>query len=329
MGPVRPVKFAGIGSYVPPAVLTNFDLEKIVDTSDSWIVEMTGIRERRVAAKDVATSDLGREAAERCLAAAGVPASEVDLIIVATATPDFGFPATACIIQDAIGATKAAAFDMEIGCAGFIYAVATGAQFISSGAYEKVLVVGADTLTRIVDWSDRSTCCLFGDGAGAALLVPGEEGEGIIGMHLGADGASGDVLSLPAGGARTPASAETIEKRLHFIHMDGKAVFKFAVKTIDSSVRALLAKCGKQPEDIDLLVPHQANLRIIDSACQRFHIPLDRVMVNIEKYGNTSTASVPLALCEALEAGRIKKGDLVVLVAFGAGLSYGSLAVVW
>lgn len=329
MADTRPVKIAGVGSYVPPAVLTNFDLEKMVDTSDAWIVEMTGIRERHVAAKEVATSDLGIEAAKRCLESVGVQASEIDLIIVATATPDYGFPATACVIQNAIGATKAAAFDMEIGCTGFIYAVATGCQFISSGVYEKVLVVGAETLTRVVDWTDRATCCLFGDGAGAALLVPAGEGEGIIGIHLGSDGSGGDFLKLPAGGSRTPATVESVEKHLHFIHMEGKPVFKFAVKVVDSSVRAVLAKCGKKPEDIDVLVPHQANFRIIDSACQRFRIPMDKVMVNIDKYGNTSAASVPIALDEALQAGRIKKGDLVVLVAFGAGLSYGSLAIIW
>ena len=329
MGQVRPVRIAGVGSYVPPDVLTNADLEKMVDTSDAWIVERTGIKERHIAAKDIATSDLAREAALACLRAAGVSAEEVDLVIVASASPDYLFPATACIVQSSIGAKNAAAFDMEIGCTGFIYAMATGAQFVASGVYDNVLIIGAETLSRFVDWSDRGTCCIFGDGAGAALLSPGKEGEGIIGFHLGSDGASANLLTVPGGAAKFPASAETISQGLHYIHMDGKAVFKFAVRTIDAAVTKVLEKCGKKPEDIGLLVPHQANLRIIDSACRRFAIDRERVMVNIEKYGNTSSASVPLALDEALAAGRIKKGDLVVLVAFGAGLSYGALALIW
>lgn len=329
MGPVRPVKIAGVGAYVPPAVLTNFDLEKMVDTSDSWIVERTGIRERHIAGRELATSDLAREAALACLSSAGVAAADVDLVIVSSASPDYAFPATACIVQDAIGAVKAAAFDIEIGCTGFIYAMAAGAQFVASGVYDRVLVIGAETLSRFVNWSDRSTCCLFGDAAGAVLLSPGEEGEGIIGFHLGSDGSSRELLKLPAGLARTPATKETVEQGLHYIHMDGKAVFKFAVKTIDVAIAKVLNKCGKTVKDVDLLVPHQANLRIIDSACQRFDIPRDRVMVNIERYGNTSSASVPLALSEALDENKVKKGDLVVLVAFGAGLSYGSIAVIW
>jgi 3-oxoacyl-[acyl-carrier-protein] synthase-3 len=329
LGAVRPVKIAGVGSYVPPAVLTNFDLEKMVDTSDAWIVERTGIRERHIVSREVSTSDLARAAALKCLGAAGVPAGEVDLIIVASASPDYAFPATACIVQNAIGATRAAAFDVEIGCTGFIYAVATGAQFVGAGVYDKVLVIGAETLTRFTDWGDRTTCCLFGDGAGAALLTPGEEGEGIVGIYLGADGSASDLLKLEAGMARTPATRETVEQGLHYIHMDGKAVFKFAVKTIDLAVTSVLEKCGRKLDDISLLIPHQANLRIINSACQRLAISMDKVMVNIDRYGNTSSASVPLALCEALEEGRIRKGDLVVLVAFGAGLSYGSIAIVW
>lgn len=326
---IRPVRISGMGCYVPPEVLTNFDLEKTVDTSDAWIVERTGIRERHIAGKDVSTSDLAREAALACLENAHAKAEDLDLIIVASATPDHLFPATACIVQAAIGASKAAAFDIEIGCTGFIYALATGAQFVASGVYRKVLVVGAETLSRMVNWSDRSTCCLFGDGAGAALLEEGPEGEGLIGLHLGVDGKSAGLLTLPAGGAKQPASAETLEQGLHYIHMDGKAVFKFAVKTIDSAVTRVLEKCGKSPLDIGVLIPHQANLRIIDSACARLKIPREKVMVNIDRYGNTSSASVPIAMCEALAEGRIKKGDLVVLVAFGAGLSYGSAAIIW
>lgn len=326
---VRPVKISGMGYHIPPHVLTNFDLEKMVDTSDAWIMERTGIRERHIAKRGVSTSDLAREAAVACLEDAGVKADELDLIIVASASPDYMFPATACIVQSAIGATKAAAFDIEVGCTGFIYALAVGSQFVASGLCEKVLVIGAETLSRFVDWGDRTTCCLFGDGAGAALLEEGREGEGLIGFYLGADGSSADLLKLPAGGAKRPASPETVAERLHYIHMDGRAVFKFAVKTMDRAITKLLEKVGKSPEDIDILVPHQANLRIIDSACERFRISREKVVVNIDKYGNTSSASIPIALCEARQEGRINKGDLVVLVAFGAGLSYGSVAIIW
>jgi len=329
LGSTRPVKIAGMGYYVPPHVLTNFDLEKMIDTSDSWIVERTGIRERRLASREVSTSDLAREAALACLKDAGVSPVDIDLIIVASASPDHLFPATACLVQHAIGALNAAAFDMEIGCTGFIYALATGTQYVASGMYKNVLVVGAECLSRLVDWTDRTTCCLFGDGAGAALLAEGQPGEGILGFHLGVDGSGGNLLSLPAGCARMPASKDTLEKRLHHIHMEGKPVFKFAVKIIDSAVTKVLEKCGRSPEDIGVLIPHQANLRIIESACARFGIPRERVMVNIDKYGNTSSASVPIAMCEALAEGRIRKGDLVVLVAFGAGLSYGSAAITW
>ena len=314
---------------MPPDILSNFDLEKMVDTSDSWIVERTGIRERHIAKRGVSTSDLAKEAAVACLKDAGVKAEDIDLIILASATPDNLFPATACVVQSAIGASKAAGFDIAIRSTGFIYALATGAQFVASGMYEKVLVIGAEALSRFVNWGDRSTCCLFGDGAGAVLLEVGTEGEGLIGFHLGVDGSSADLLTLPAGGAKLPASLETVEQGSHFIHMDGKAVFKFAVKIIDSAVTKVLEKVGMTADEIDVLIPHQANLRIIDSACNRFKISKEKVMVNIDKYGNTSSASVPIAMCEARNEGRLKKGDLVVLVAFGAGLSYGSAAIIW
>ncbi len=324
----RVVGIAALGAYVPPHILTNADLEKMVDTSDEWIVEMTGIRERRIASKDTATSDLAIEAGKICLQNAGVTAQEVDLIIVASASPDYMFPATACMVQNGLGASRAAAFDMEIGCTGFIYAMAAGAQFVSAGFYDKVLVIGAETLSRLVNWSDRNTCCLFGDGAGAALLTPAREGAGILGFNLGADGKSASLLSLPAGGSRNPANDRTVSQMMHYIHMDGRAVFKFAVKIMDKSITELMTKCGKEADEIDLLVPHQANIRIIESACARFRIPMEKVMVNIAKYGNTSSASVPMALWEAMGSGRAKKGDLVVLVAFGAGLSWGSMAVI-
>lgn len=317
-----------LGMYVPEKVLTNFDLEKIVDTSDEWIRERTGIRERRLAPENMATSDLAIEAARSCLKASHTDPGEIDLIIVATASPDHAFPATACIVQEAISAKKAAAFDMEIGCTGFIYALAQAHAFVAQGIYDKALVIGAETLSRLVNWEDRNTCVLFGDGAGAALLEPTEAGRGIVGVHLGADGAGQDLLMLPAGLARMPASHETVEKGLHYIHMDGKAVFKFAVKIVEEAVTKVLDKCGKKVDDISLFIPHQANLRIIDSACQRLKIPMDRVFVNIEKYGNTSSASVAIALYEAVSQGRVKEGDLVVLTAFGAGLSWGSVAIV-
>lgn len=329
MSVVRQVKIAAVSSYVPSGVLTNADLERMVDTSDEWILERTGIRTRHVADSQTATSDLAREAALECLSNAGVMPSELDLIIVASATPDHLFPATACIVQQSIGAARAAAFDMEIGCTGFIYAMATGSQFVASGVYEKVLVIGAETLSRFVNWSDRTTCCLFGDGAGACLLVPGEPNQGIIGMSLGADGSSSHLLKLPAGLSRLPASHQTVDAGMHYIHMEGKAVFKFAVKIVAESVTQLLNSCGKSLDDIDLFIPHQANIRIIDSALGRLDIPREKVVINVDRYGNTSSASVPIALSEAVREGRLRRGDLVVLVAFGAGLSWGSLAIIW
>lgn len=325
----KPVRIRAVGKYVPSKVLTNADLEKMVDTSDEWIVERTGIRERRLASDQESTSDMAIQAARNCLCSAGVSPDQIDLIIVASASPDYLFPATACIVQHALGAQRAAAFDMEIGCTGFIYGLVTGAQFIASGLYEKVLVIGAETLSRLTNWADRSTCCLFGDGAGACLLEPGDENEGILAVSLGADGSGSDLLTLPAGCARLPASHSTVDQGLHYIHMEGKAVFKFAVKIVDMAVTSVLQKCGCNVEDIDLLIPHQANVRIINSACERFNMPREKVMVNIDRYGNTSSASVPIALAEALEQGRIQKGDLVVLVAFGAGLSWGAVAIRW
>lgn len=319
----------GLGVSIPPLKLTNWDLEKMVDTSDEWIVERTGIRERRLVTPELCTSDLAAEASLRALEDAGVAPGDVDLVIVASASPDMLFPATACLVQARIGASKAACFDMEIGCTGFVYALVVGSQFVRTGLYDNVLVVGAETLSRITNWKDRNTCVLFGDGAGAALLGPVEGGRGIIASHLGADGSGAGLLCLPAGGARIPASHRSVDEGLHYIHMEGKAVFKFAVKVMNSAVRSVLEKCEKKPEDVDLLIPHQANLRIIDSACEQLGIPRDKVMVNVDRYGNTSSASVPIALWEAVREGRVKEGDLLVLVAFGAGLSWGSVAIRW
>ncbi|MEX1386297.1 beta-ketoacyl-ACP synthase III [Hydrogenibacillus schlegelii] len=318
----------GTGSYVPEKVLTNLDLEKMVDTSDEWIRVRTGIRERRIAAPEQATSDLAYPAALRALEAAGVAPEELDLIIVATITPDTAFPSTANLLQDRLGARRAAAFDLAAACSGFIYAVATAAQFIESGAYRFVLVVGAETLSRIVDWEDRSTAVLFGDGAGAVVMGPVVSG-GLQAFTLGSDGSGGCLLELPAGGSRRPASHETVDQRLHFLKMNGREVFKFAVRIMDEASEAVLVKAGLRKEALDFLVPHQANLRIIESARERLGLPPEKVIVNLDRYGNMSTASIPVALDEAVRSGRIRPGDKVLMVGFGAGLTWGAAIVEW
>lgn len=325
----RAVGIIGLGYHVPDKILTNFDLEKMVETSDKWIVERTGIKERRIAGNNEATSDLAVKAAEKALKDAGVSAEEIDLIIVGTATPDMFFPSVACILQDKLKATKAAAFDLAAGCSGFVYALVTGSQFIKAGLYNKVLVVGAETISKILDWTDRNTCVLFGDGAGAAVLGPVDDGFGILGVELGAEGAGGQHLKLPAGGSRLPASELTVSDKLHYVHMNGNEVFKFAIKVMgEASVKAL-ENAGLEPEDVDCFVPHQANIRIIQSAAKRLKLPLDKVMVNVDKYGNTSAASIPIALKEAVNSGKIKKNDTVVLVGFGAGLTWASCVIKW
>ncbi|MFW6264598.1 MAG: beta-ketoacyl-ACP synthase III [Bacillota bacterium] len=318
----------GIGKYVPPKVLTNSDLEKMVDTSDEWIRSRTGIIERHIVEDDVSTSDIAYEAALKALEDSNITAEDLDLIIVATVTADMAFPATACIIQERLGAKKAATFDLEAGCSGFVYSLAVGAQFIESGLYENVLVIGAETLSKITDWEDRSTCVLFGDGAGAAVLQPADKG-GMLSFDLGADGSGGKSLYLPAGGSLSPSSKTTIEEKKHFIKMEGNQVFKFAVKTMGQASINAIEKAGLKPEDVDLLVPHQANTRIIDAAANRLNLGEDKVFVNLPYYGNTSSASVPIALVEAREAGLIKDGDIIVLVAFGAGLTWASTVIQW
>lgn len=323
------VGILGIGTYVPDKVVTNADLEKIVETSDEWIVDRTGIKERRVVEPGVATSDLATEAACRALADAGVDASEIDLIIVATATPDMFFPSVACLVQDNLKAAKAAAFDLSAGCSGFVYGMVVGTQFIKAGLYKKILVVGAETLSTILDWSDRNTCVLFGDGAGAVVLGETEAGYGILGVNLGADGSGGDLLKLPAGGSRNPASEQTLSQRMHFVHMNGNEVFKFAIKVMGEAAVKALEDAGLTAADVDFLVPHQANIRIIQSAAKRLKLPMEKVIVNVDKYGNTSAASIPLALDEAIKSGRIKKDDVVVLVGFGAGLTWASCVIKW
>lgn len=325
----KSIGFLGLGCYIPEKILTNFDLEKIVNTNNEWIVERTGIKARHIAAPDEATSDMAIKAAEKAIQDAGITSEEIDLVIVATESPDTKFPSTACLVQNAVGAKRAAAFDLSAGCSGFVYGVAVASQMISGGLYKKVLVVGAETLSRIVNWEDRNTCVLFGDGAGAAVIGEVEEGYGILGIDLGADGAGGVHLIQPAGGSRKPASHETIEAKEHFIHMNGNDVFKFAIRIMGKTALRVLEKGGLKKDDIDLLIPHQANIRIIDSAAKRLKLPLEKVMVNVEKYGNTSAASIPIAICEAREQGRLKKGDNVLLVGFGAGLTWASIVLKW
>ncbi len=319
----------GIGTYVPERILANRELESMVNTSDQWIVERSGIRERRIADPGQATSDLALEAAKKALEDAGAIPEEIDLIIVATNTPDTLFPAVGCAVQDRLGAARAGAFDLLAGCTGFIYAISVAAQFINSGMYGKVLVIGAETLSRIVDWGDRNTCVLFGDGAGAVVVGRVPRGYGILHTKLGADGTGGPFLCVPAGGSRLPASRETVDKRLHFVRMNGREVFKFAVRTCGDGSLEALEEAGLSVEDVDFLIPHQANIRIIEAAARRLDLPMDRVLVNVDRYGNTSTASIPLALQEALIQGRIDDGDNIVMTGFGAGLTWAVAVMRW
>lgn len=323
------VGIIGTGYYAPEKILTNFDLEKMVDTSDEWIVERTGIRERRIAEDGVPTSELAFQAAKNALADAKISPEEIDLIIVCTLTSDMVIPSTACLLQDRLGAKRAAAFDLSAACSGFVYGISVGTQFIKSGVYKKVLVVAAETLSKLVDWTDRNTCVLFGDGAGAAVLGEVEEGYGILGIELGSDGAGGEFLTVPASGSLHPATAETVANKLHYIQMNGSEVFKFAIKIMGEAALKALRDAGLSAGDVDCLVPHQANIRIIKSAAKRLHMPMDKVIVNVERYGNTSAASIPIALAEAAKSGKIKKGDIVVLVGFGAGLTWASCVMKW
>ena len=328
--PTRPLSaiIVGTGSQVPERVLTNADLEKMVDTSDQWITERTGMKERHIAAPGEAASDLAVVACEKALAEAKVKPEELDLIIVGTVTGDMPFPSTACILQQRLGAPHAAAFDVSAGCTGFIYALSVARQFISTGAYRTVLVVGVEILSKITDWTDRSTCVLFGDGAGAAVLrASNEPGIGILGTYLAADGRGGQHLYMPAGGSRHPATVETVQQRLHTCKMNGNAIFKVAVRGMADSVRHLLDRAGLKIDDLSLLIPHQANLRIIEATGKLLKFPSERVFVNIAKYGNTSSATTIIALDEARKAGLVHPGDIVMLVAFGAGLTWGGVIV--
>jgi 3-oxoacyl-[acyl-carrier-protein] synthase-3 len=319
----------GVGSYLPERILTNTDLEEMVDTTEDWIVARTGIKERRIALPEQATSDLALIAGERALADAGVSPAELDLVIVATDTPDTIFPSTACLVQDKLGANKAAAFDLAAGCTGFVYALVTGSQFIISGLYRNVLVIGAECLSRIVNWQDRKTCVLFGDGAGAVLLSPVPQGSGLLSSVLRSDGSKGPTLVVPAGGSRLPADKETVEQKLHTIQMDGPEVFKFAVRVMSQVSLEVLSDAGLHSSDIDFFIPHQANIRIIESAARRLDLPMEKVLINLDRYGNTSAASIPIAVAEAVHNGRITKGDHIVMMGFGAGLTWGAAVVKW
>ncbi|MGA7685450.1 MAG: beta-ketoacyl-ACP synthase III [Terriglobales bacterium] len=332
MTSLQRVKISALGTYVPPRLLTNADLEKMVETSNDWIMSRVGIKERHIAEKGVGTSDLAAEAARRALAQRGIEASELDAIIVATVTPDMMFPATACLVQDKIGAQNVWGFDLQAGCSQFVYALQVGAQFVQTGAHKKVMVIGADIMSSIIDYTDRATCVLFGDGAGAVILEPVSEEDGDVGlidfMHE-VDGAGGCSLFMPAGGSLNPASHETVDKRMHYVHQDGAAVFKFAVRKMSEACVGILQRNRLTGDNIDLMIPHQANLRIIQATAERLKLPPEKVLINIERYGNTTGATIPLAMYTAIEEGRLKKGDLVLLAAVGAGFTVGTTLLRW
>jgi 3-oxoacyl-[acyl-carrier-protein] synthase III len=326
----RRAKISALGTYVPPRVLTNADFEKMVDTNDKWIVERTGIRERHVLEKGKGTSDMAVEAAKICLAERGIDPTEVEAIIVATVTPDMLFPSTACLVQDKLGAKGAWGFDISAACSGFVYALQVGAKLVESGAHSKVLVIGADTMTSILDYTDRATCILFGDGAGAVLLEPAAEDElGLIDFVHEIDGSGGCSLSMPGGGSLNPSSAETVAKKMHYVHQDGQAVYKYAVRKMSEITEKVLGRSGITGADLGCFIPHQANKRIILSTAERLGMPLERVVINIDRYGNTTAATIPLAMHTAREEGRLKKNDLVLLASVGAGFTAGASLLRW
>jgi 3-oxoacyl-[acyl-carrier-protein] synthase III len=325
-------KITALGCYTPPGLLTNQDLEKLVKTNNQWILDRTGIRERHIAAKDMATSDMAIEAAKCALAQRAVNPAEVNAIIVCTVTPDYLFPSTACLVQNGIGARGAWGFDLIAACSSFVYGSTVGAHLVAAGTHKKVLVIGADTMSRIIDYTDRATCVLFGDGAGAILIEPAEEGEEGLGFidFLGeVDGSGGDALKMPAGGSRLPASHETVDQRLHFVHQDGSQVFKYAVRKMYETSRDLLARNGLTVGDVAVMIPHQANKRIIAAAGEKLGIPSEKVLINIDRFGNTTAATIPLATRDAIEQGRLKKGDLMLLAAVGAGYTVGASLWRW
>lgn len=325
---MKKVGIIGVGEYLPKKVLTNADLEKMVDTSDEWITTRTGIKQRHLVSSKEAASDLAINAALQALKDAKIKPQELDLIIVATITPDMHFPSTACLVQAKLGAKNAVCFDVSAACAGFVYAIIIAQQFIARGTYKNALVIGAEVLSSITDWQDRNTCVLFGDGAGAAVLVEVKSG-GILATYLGSDGTLADLLLLPGGGSRNPATHKSINKRLHYIKMQGNEIFKLAVKIMVDAAQTALKQAGLECKDIDLVIPHQANIRIIMAMAKRLGLAEDRIYLNIEKYGNISSASTATALCEAVREGKIKKGNVVLLDAFGAGLVWGACLIKW
>ena len=325
----RTCSILAVGSYLPSRILTNQELEQMVQTSDDWIMKRTGIKERRQAAEEEYTSDLATRAAEQAIRKAGITADQIDLIIVATITPDMPFPATACLVQQKLGATRAAAFDIEAACSGFIYAMEIGQQFIMSRTYETVLVIGAEKLSTIVNWKDRNTCVLFGDGAGAAILQHRPAAHGLLTACMGANGEKSELIYMPAGGSRNPATAKTVANGWHYLRMDGKEAFKSAVTAMCTAGLEALRRCGLDISQIKCVIPHQANRRIIDAVGERLGATPEQVFINLDKYGNTSAASVAIALDEAVESGRIQRGDLVLLVVFGAGLTWAAAVIEW
>lgn len=323
------VGIVGVGIHVPEKILTNFDLEQMVDTNDTWIRTRTGIAERRVADEGIATSDLAAEAAKAALLDAGITADEVDLILVTTSTPDMLLPSTACLVQAKLGIAGCAAFDMQAACTGFVYGFTVAAQFIETGMYKTVLLIGADAFTKYLNWQDRRTCVLFGDGAGAVVLRQVDDGYGLLSSHLAGDGRGADLFKIPAGGSALPGNEYSVENNLHYVHMVGSEVYKFAVRIIPEATLKVVEKAGLTVDDIDYFVPHQANIRIIDAAAKRLGIDKEKIVVNLEKYGNTSAASIPLALYELYVTGGLKRDDVVVFVGFGAGLTWGANVVRW
>jgi 3-oxoacyl-[acyl-carrier-protein] synthase-3 len=328
--PIRRAAIKSLATFVPPRLLTNADLEKLVDTTDEWIMQRTGIRERHVVDPGVATSDLAKEAALEAIGRAGLTPADIDLIIVGTVTPDMLFPSTACLVQAKIGATRAWGFDLSAACSAFTYALTVGSQMVASGAATNVLVIGADVMSSIIDYTDRATCVLFGDGAGAVILgVSDDPSVGILDFEHQVDGSGGPALCMPAGGSKLPASRETVDQRLHFVKQEGQAVFKFAVRNTGEICERILHRNGVTAANLDLFVSHQANRRIIMSAAERIGMPEDKVIINIDRFGNTTAATIPLALNDAIDSGRLKKGDLILLASVGAGFTVGSVLVRW
>ena len=325
----RTCSITGVGSYVPAKILTNADLEKMVDTSDEWITTRTGIKERRVAAKEEFTSDMSVKAAQRAMKMAGVTAEQIELIVVATITPDMPFPATACLVQQKIGARHAAAFDLEAACSGFIYGLEIGQQFIMSRTYDTVLIIGAEKLSSIVDGTDRNTCVLFGDGAGAAILQNRPNSHGLLTAVMGADGSKSNLIQMPAGGSRCPATVDTVAAKLHYLRMDGRETFKSAVHAMCTAAKEALRRCELDISKIKCVIPHQANRRIIDAVGERLGVTAEQMFINLDRYGNTSAASVAIGLDEAVLSGKIQRGDLVLLIVFGAGLTWGAAVIEW